>query len=75
MPHLSLYVKEPNSSTQSNGNTELPDQQTSDNVNNNTLNVSGFSHLSLLSQNSDEDARVNKIIVFKFIYFIVLLIK
>lgn len=59
LPHLSLYVKEPSSTSQDNGNTEKSDHQPTDSVNNNTLNLSGFSNLSLLSQNSDDDAKVN----------------
>lgn len=58
LPHLSLYIKEP-CSTPCNNDTEHPEQQPTDSVNNNTLNITGFSNLSLLSQNSDEDARVN----------------
>ncbi|VVC35873.1 Hypothetical protein CINCED_3A000453 [Cinara cedri] len=57
LPHLSLYVKESNLTGGNNGNTEESDQQPADSANNNTLNLSGFSNLSLLSQNSDEDAR------------------
>lgn len=58
LPHLSLYIKEPSSISHNNGNSEQLDNQPTDNVNNN-LNISGFSNLSLLSQNSDDDARVN----------------
>ncbi|XP_025413709.1 protein sprint isoform X4 [Sipha flava] len=56
LPHLSLYVKEP-CSTSCNNDTEQPDQNPTDSVNNNILNLTGFSNLSLLSQNSDEDTR------------------
>jgi len=59
LPHLSLYIKEPSSMSRNNGNTEQPDHQSNDSVNNNTLNLSGFSNLSLLSQNSDDDSKVN----------------
>lgn len=59
LPHLSLYIKEPSSTSQNNGNTEQNDHQPTDNVNNNILNLSGFSNLSLLSQNSDDDSKVN----------------
>lgn len=59
---MSLYVKEPSLLSYDNGNTEQPNRPPTDCVNNNTLNLSGFSNLSLLSQNSDEDARVNKIL-------------
>ncbi|XP_025207170.1 protein sprint isoform X3 [Melanaphis sacchari] len=57
LPHLSLYIKEPSSTSRNNGNTEQPDHQSNDTVNNNTLNLSGFSNLSLLSQNSDDDSK------------------
>lgn len=59
LPHLSLYYKESSSTCNNNDNTQQSDQQPADSANNNTLNLSGFSNLSLLSQNSDEDARVN----------------
>lgn len=70
LPHLSLYIKEPSSTCHDNGNTEQSEHQPIDSVNNNTLNIGGFSNLSLLSQNSDEDARVNKIRIFNFFFFI-----
>lgn len=69
LPHLSLYIKEPSSISHNNGNTEQPDHQPTDNVNNN-LNISGFSNLSLLSQNSDDDARVNRLLYFLIFIFI-----
>lgn len=62
LPHLSLYYKDSGSACNNNGNTEQANQQPGDSANNNTLNLSGFSNLSLLSQISDEDARVNIII-------------
>jgi hypothetical protein len=67
LPHLSLYVKEP-CSTSCNNDTEQPDQNPTDSVNNNILNLTGFSNLSLLSQNSDEDTRVNNELLFKYIF-------
>ncbi|XP_050547742.1 protein sprint isoform X3 [Daktulosphaira vitifoliae] len=57
LPHLSLYIKEPSSLSCNYGNNPSQNYLSTDNINNNSLNLSGFSNLSLLSQNSDDDAK------------------
>ncbi|XP_050442799.1 protein sprint isoform X2 [Adelges cooleyi] len=62
LPHLSLYVKESSPAARTSDNTQssqnsLNNNSSTDNINNNSLNLSCFSNLSLMSQNSDDDAR------------------